>query len=315
MRGFALLALVALLLPLVPASGSSAGVQDYVVTADGESAHGRLALPAGEPKGLVVLLHGYNHDADDHDAHLAHLADEGFVAVAMDYRGAHDGFPLLAGAHDTEAATRDLLARFGFEHATMYSVSMGTAVAGIVLADMPGVFDVWVDNEGLAMLHETWAGASALEPTGNPTAVTARAAIESECGGTPATAPEAYLLRSAAVRASEFRGLKAVILLHDTNDGLVPHNQGREMEAALAAQGIPTDFYTVLRGEPGHEGTSLTGYAGLNVDGLAGHGTEDDDAQAMTWISFAILDQVVTGAYELPTAHGQFVVDRDLGML
>jgi len=314
MRGLAFVAL--LLLPLVPTHASGAGgVQDYFVVADGESAHGRLALPDGAPRGLVVLLHGYDHDADDHDAHLAHLAAQGFVAVAMDYRGAHDGFPLLAGAHDTEAATSDLMARYRFAHATLFSVSMGTAVAGIVLADMPDVFDVWVDSEGLAMLHETWAGASALSPSGNPTAVTAKAAIEAECGGNPAQAPQAYAQRSAALRAPEFRGLRAAILIHDLNDGLVPHDQGREMEAALAAIGVPTDFYTVVRGEPGHEGTTLTGYAGQNVDGLAGHGTEDDDAQAMTQVAFRILDDVVNGAYPLPTGHGQFVTDRDFGML
>ncbi|MEA3201018.1 MAG: hypothetical protein QOE90_2446 [Thermoplasmata archaeon] len=299
-----------LLVPALHAGAPAAGVSDYFVG----GAHGRLAVPVGAPLGLVVIAHGYAHQAVDHDAHLQRLADEGYVAVAMDF-GPASAFPLRAGADQTEAATRDLLATYGFDHAILYSVSMGTAVAGMVLADMPGVFTYWVDNEGLAMLHETWAGATALSPSGNPTAVTAKAAIEEECGGTPATAETAYLERSAAVRAPEFVGLKGVILLHDTNDGLVPTNQGREMEAALAAVGIPTDDYQVLRGEPGHEGTSLTGYAGVQVDGMAGHGNESDDTQAMTALSFHLLDALVTGRYGVPEGHREYVVDRDLGTL
>jgi hypothetical protein len=309
---------LALLLPVLATAGPAAApgaAADYFVASDGETAHGRVALPAGDARGLIVIAHGYGHQAADHDKHLEDLAALGFVAVAMDYRGAQDGFPLLAGAHDTEAATRDFLARFGLDHATLYSVSMGTAVAGIVLADMPGVFSWWVDSEGLSMLHETWAGATALSPSGNPTAVRAKAAIEEECGGTPATAAPAYLARSAAALAPRFSGLQGAILVHDVNDGLVPHDQGREMEAALVAIGVPTDFYTVLRGDVGHEGTTLTGYAGVNADGLAGHGNESNDTQAMTAISFRLLKDLVTGAYGPPSGHGQFVVDRDLGTL
>lgn len=304
-----------LVLPALGAADAPApGVSDFFVDVDGASAHGRIAVPDGAAKGLVVVVHGYSHQAVDHDAHLARLAALGYVAVAMDF-GPKAEFPLLAGAHQTEAATDALLAQYGFQHAILYSVSMGTAVAGIVLAERPGVFEYWVSNEGLAMLHETWAGATALSPSGNPTALKAKSAIEAECGGTPAEAPLAYAARSAALRAPEFRGLKGAVLLHDSNDGLVPTNQGRELEAALAAVGVPTDYYQVLRGQPGHEGTSMTGYGSLQVDGMAGHGDESDDAQAMTALSFAVLEDILAGTYELPQGHREFVVDRDLGTL
>jgi len=318
MKGLAGAFVALLLLTTLPTPipAQAAGeVSDYTITVDGQTAHGLVATPAGTPLGLVVVAHGYTHTAESHRGHLSELAARGFVAVAMDYRGDIDGFPLSAGAADTMAATGDLAATFGFDAGILYSVSMGTAVAGIVLAEMPGFFTYWVDNEGLAMLHETWAGASALEGSGNPTAVNAKHGIEAETGGTPATHLEAYLARSAVYRAAEFAGLQGVILTHGLNDGLVPYNQGREMQAALAAQGIATDFYTAIRGNEGGEGTTLTGYGGVNVDGVAGHGTESNDAHTLTALSFDLLYRLVEGDASVVPAGREVVVDRDFGVL
>src|SRR5581483_43279 len=277
MRALAIAGLaLALLAPTLAAGGGAppcaSSVGDLVVG----SAHGRIATPCGAPRGLVVILHGYGHQAADHDAHLARLAELGFVAFAMDYSGPVDGFPLRAGALDTEAALAQVRGEWGFSHGVLFSVSMGTAVASMVLADEHGFFTAWVDSEGLSQLAETWAEATALAPA-NGFAKLAAQRIQEECGGSPAVAPGCYHERSAALRAYAFEGLQEAILLHDVNDGLVPYNQGREMEAALAARGVPTEFYTVLRGEAGHEGTTLTSYGGENVDGLAGHGDEGDD--------------------------------------
>lgn len=315
-RSAASLVILMALSLLQPVHGSEAPlVEDYWVSVEGEQAHGLVARPLGEPTAFVVILHGYTHQAESHRGHLEALAERGALAIAMDYRGPVEGFPLAHGAAETDAAIADLADGQDFPLKVLYSVSMGTAVAGMVLADTPGFFDYWVDNEGLAMLHETWAGASALVGTGNPTAVNAKAGIEAECGGTPADAPDAYVQRSAALRAPEFVGLKGAILVHGLNDGLVPHNQGREMQAALHAIGVPTDFYTTLRGHVGGEGTTLTGYAGGNVDGLSGHGTESDDFHTTTALSFALLYDLVEGdASVLPTGR-EVVTDRDLGTL
>lgn len=256
-------------------------------------ATGHAAFPEGAPRGLVVIAHGYGHTSTSHLAHLSRIAEDGYVAVAMDFRGT--GFPLRAGADDTIAATRDLLASHPTDLVVLYSVSMGTTVAGMVLAEMPDVFDYWVDNEGLAMLHETWAGATALAPSGNAFAVQAAADIEAECGGTPVDAPACYLERSAATRASEFVGLKGAILTHGLNDGLVPYDQGREMAAALRATGVPVEFHTVTTSAPGGEGTTVTGYTPAGGMGLAGHGTESNDAHALTALSFALLHEILGG--------------------
>lgn len=308
-----LLLALPLALPLAPAQAEAgATVADYWVDVGGEDAHGLLALPDGEPRGLVVVMRGYGHSAESHRGHLRHLAEQGFVAVAMDFRGS--GFPLRAGADDTLAATRDLLAAHpGIEDVTLYSVSMGTAAASMVLAEGDGLYDLWVVNEGLSMLHETWTGATALSPSGNPTALRARQDIEDECGGAPAQAPACYVERSAALRAHEYGSLKGAVLAHGLNDGLVPYDQGRELVAALRAAGISSDFYTVAGCEPGGEGTSITGYTPLGGMGVAGHGTESDDSHCLTALSFALLDEVVNG--RLVPSGQERVVDRHAGTL
>lgn len=309
MRRLGLLALLLPLATLQPAAHAATAAQDYVVAVNGAEAHGLLALPDGEVKGIVVLLHGYGHKAESHRGHLERLASLGHVAVAMDYRG--EGFALRAGADDSIAATRDLVQRYPGEPLVLYSVSMGTAVAGMVLAELP-VFDYWVNNEGLADLPELHTEASLLAPA-NAYAAKAVADMDAECGGKPAQQPACYRDRSAALRAAEFRNLKGVVLAHGLNDGLVPYDQGREMQAALNAAGIPNDYHTVLRGNPGGEGTTITGYAGHNVDGLAGHGTESNDAHALTALSFALLERVLDGS--LVPSGREFVEDRGLGTL
>ena len=309
---------------LLPAQGAAptppATVTDYWVASEGGApAHGlATALPAGAaPTTFVVILHGYGHQAESHRAYMETLAARGVLAVAMDYRGPQDGFPLAAGAADTVAAVQDLLARHpSVEDVYLYSVSMGTAVSPMVVTQLPGVFDAWVIGEGLSALAETWAGATALKPSGNPTAVRAASAIEQETGGTPATAPAEYVKRSAAYRVGEFVGFeKGVILTHGLNDGLVPYDQGREMAAALRAHGFTADFYTVVRGDAGQEGTTITGYTPLGGLGFAGHGTESVRSHTLTGLTLGLLDRLVDGDASVLPANREVVKDGGAGTL
>lgn len=288
------LALALLLAPVVPATGGGT-VADLTLSVDGESAYGLLATPAGPAKGLVVILHGYGHQAESHRGHLQHLADQGWGAVAMDYRGPVEGFPLSHGAADSIAGMRHARVTLALddEPTYLYSVSMGTAVAALFLPQVAGEITAWVDNEGLAMLAETWAEAVAVSPAIEFGRV-ASLAIQNETGGTPAEAPEAYVARSAALRAHEF-GLEAAILAHGLNDGLVPYDQGREMATALRAAGVRTDFHTFVDCAPGSEGTTITGHATLGGQGLCGHGTESLDGHTLTRESFRLLDELLSG--------------------
>ncbi|MFA5860347.1 MAG: hypothetical protein WDA16_01495 [Candidatus Thermoplasmatota archaeon] len=313
MRLLAALPAVLLVLAALPHVGAST-TSEVLLDVGGVLAHGVQALPAGECRGIVVVAHGYGHNAVEHTGHLTHLADEGFAAIAMDYSGPLDGFPLGAGIRDTIAAADHLRAQCPGGPAYLYSVSMGTAVAGPVLASMPNFFSIWVDSEGLSQLAETWAEATALSP-GNAFAKTASDAIVAECHGTPAERPACYHERSAALRASEFVGLQGVVLAHALNDGLVPYNQGREMQAALNAQGIKNDFFTVVRDTNGGTGTTLTGYGSHDLDnGFTGHGTESVDTDTMTALTFGLLDQVVMGTYG-QIGGGETVLESDVGMV
>lgn len=304
MRALALAAALLLAVPLAPANAPDPLVSDYSVEVEpGVFADGLVGRPVGEPTAFVLILHGYGHKAEIHRGHLQRLAAQGYLAVAMDYRG--EGFALATGAADSIAATRDLR---GDLPAYLYSVSMGTAPAGMVLAELPGVFEYWVDNEGLSDLAEIWAGATVLAPA-NAFAAKARDDIERECGGTPAQEPACYAERSAMTRAVEFEGLRGVVLTHGLNDGLVPYDQGRKMQAALAATGVPTEFYTYARCAAGQEGTTLTGYTPLGGQGVAGHGTESNDAHCLTGLSFRLLDDVIAG--RLAIDGGEHVVDGD----
>lgn len=296
-------------LPGAPAAGSSL-VSDIELTVQGEPAHGLIGVPQGAAAGIVVVLHGYGHVAESHRAHLQHLAEQGYLGIAMDYRGG-PGMHLGAGAADSCAALDHLQTLAPGKTAYLYSVSMGGAVAGMVLATCPE-FAYWVDNEGMTSITETWAEASALAGA-NAYAANAKRDIEAECGGIPAQAPGCYVSRHALTRVPEFTGLAGVVLTHGLNDGLVPYDQGREMVGALRAHGIPSEFYTVVRSGAGAEGTTISGYSPAGGLGLAGHGTESNDAHALTALSFGLLDEILAGT--LVPADAEHVVDSELGTL
>lgn len=312
LSAFAVLLLVVAVLP--PSAPALPDVMAVTLTVDGEAAHGLVAFPSGPCSGVAVIAHGLGHTASSHTTHLANLAGHGLVAIAMDYRGPQAGFPLANGAADTIAATHFAKANCPGKPAYFYSVSMGTAVAALVLPQIAQEFDYWVNNEGLANLFESWSEARAVCPA-VAFACPISVSIEHETGGTPVEQPEAFAARSAALRAHEMTALKGVILTHGLNDGMVPYNQGREMVTALRAAGIPSDFYTVVRGEPGGEGTTLTGHASHSLDnGFAGHGTESNDAHTLTALSFSLFTQIATGHYGQPS-NAEFVVDGTLGTL
>lgn len=309
-----LVVLALVLLQALPAEAEGApAVADLVLRVDGEEARGLLAVPSGEPQGVVLVLHGYGHFAESHRGHLAAIAELGFVAAAMDYRGGA-GMQLGTGAADSCAALAHMQTLAPRTPAYLYSVSMGSAVAGMVLAQCPA-FTYWVNNEGMTSITETWAEATLLAPA-NAYAAQAVADIERECGGTPATSAACYAERHALLRVGEFTGLRGIVQTHGVNDGLVPYDQGREMATATRAVGIPTEFFTVVGCAAGREGTTITGYApagGLGGAGLAGHGTESNDEHCLTALSFGLLHDVLVG--DLVPTDSEHVVDGTIGTL
>ena len=75
-------------------------------------------------------------------------------------------------------------------------------------------------------------------------------------------------------------GVGGIVVIHGLDDGLVPHNQSRELVGLTREAGIPTEMITIgRRDEDSERETTITGYAAGAVypdyvSPLAGHASE-----------------------------------------
>jgi len=281
-----------------------------ITTVDGTELTGCLARPKGNKHridDLVVFAHGNGHAVQDAwRRHTWEVASHGAAAIAVNYRD-NFGFPTHQGAEDLIATTTWAQQRFrGLERTILFGVSMGGATSGTALtkaADVaPGMFDLWFTVEGVSVLLETWAEATAAEPA-------IGAAIERDAGGTPADVPDRYVEGSPALNADRMvaAGLQGAVVVHAPWDGRVPYWQGREMAAALLAAGLPTEFHTVVRGDGGPAGSDSTPFglvptAGGDLEdandqtlGLAGHASERDPNHPVMRTALDRLLEVLAG--------------------
>ncbi|MFN2543995.1 MAG: alpha/beta hydrolase family protein [Actinomycetota bacterium] len=290
---------------------------------------GLYAKPAGVPKQLVVFDHGYGKSATAYWAgHLREAADHGALAVAVDYRGIgpapdYRGWNVSAGAADSIKAAKTFLRICpSLKQVFLLGVSMGGNASGLAVAsgakrtDGTPLFDYWVDIEGATNVTETYNEASAVAPSGNAYATRAKEDIENEMGGTFEEVPDRYLEESVVTRGADIAasGVKGVILVHGLGDGLVPYDQSRELESALVANDVPTDFFTVgTRGE-GEPGTTLDGYVPVDhVSPFAGHGGEESTTQLVITTGFDQLWSLMAGTTAIGP-HREFFVDGDTGL-
>lgn len=274
-----------------------------------------------KPTKLVVFCHGLGQTVEGAwAAHIRRTVRPDVAVVATNYRD-NLRFPLLRGAQDTIAATLMAKERFpSIEQVYLLGVSMGGAVSGIAIAESvhavpegDPLFDYWVDVEGLSNVVEAYGEAAVALPQ-------VAADLEDETGGTPLSQPAAYQRRSPALRGLDLRaaGLKAAVVIHAVNDGLVVYNNGREMADALVAAAIPTQFFTVLRNADGQtSGTTGTGFFSsvLGIDdpndatNLAGHGFEGDLGHPVIRTGFEQLELMLRGDYDDVTPYLEHVVD------
>lgn len=293
------------------------------VEVDGEDAHGLVAYPRQAPTGLVVFAHGYGHTSESWRHHLTRTArDHGVIALAMDYRGteilpAEDpdelpssrGWQVAEGAQDSIVAAQRFEARCpSIEHIVVYGVSMGgntaglAAAAGAERADGSPLFDHLVAIEPAVNVIETYQGARALGVSGNTFAVHATEDIERQMGGTFEEVPDAYLERTVVARADDIAasGIRGVVLVHGVDDGLVPYDQSRELQAALRAVDVPVELHTVLtRGPDSEAGTTATGTVlgttGIYESPFAGHASEASTTHTVGVTGFEVLASLFDG--------------------
>lgn len=305
---------------------------------------GKIAYPAADPTALAVFAHGYGHTSTSWVGHMQRAADAGAVAVTMDYRGTYTdgagnvrGWFVQEGADDMIAVATEILAACpSIEKTILFGVSMGGASSGLALtrgAQKPDgslvpLFDHWIAAEPAANVTETYLEATAVSPA-NAFAGLAKADIEQEMGGTLAERPEAYLAGTVVARARDIAltGLNGAYVIHGLDDGLVPHNQGRELATALRGVGIATEFLTVARrnatGNPDHEGgTTLTEnvgkplFAGIGLgqypEPLAGHGTESSQTHIVIQTGLDIVLDLIAGTRE-HAGNAEWLVDGEAG--
>jgi hypothetical protein len=111
-------------------------------------------------------------------------------------------------------------------------------------------------------------------------------------------------------------GIRGVVLVHGLDDGLVPTNQSREMQAAMRAVGVPTELYTVVtRGPDSESGSTLTGAVlggtGVYESPFAGHASETSTTHTVNVTGFEVLAKVLDGA---DVGCGEYVVDGVTGI-
>jgi hypothetical protein len=252
-------------------SGEPSAVQKLEITVAGTPTYGYYSVPAGTPKGVVVVGHGYPQTAQSMVPLLPGMAErDGVIAVAMDYRGTIDlegptgttsrGWRVAEGAVDSIAAVKlfEATCQAGNPRFvnTAFGISMGGNMTGLAVsqnakrADNTGLFDYWFDVSGVTNPIETYADATviSLAPLGSIQTIgkNAKADIEAEMGGLPLLALPTYLDRSPVLKASAMKasGLKGVVIAHGVLDGEVTSDQSDAMLAALVLAGVPTDFYT-----------------------------------------------------------------------
>ncbi len=324
--------------PSASCGAGAAGVtmDTIIISSGGETLYGCYAYAASGKSAvstLVVFVHGLGWTMQaGWTQHMIEIvsAHSGAAVVGVNFRD-NFGFPTLQGAEDTVRATQfaraDLAAAGAVIDSTiMYAVSMGAAIGGTAIHIAPGMnggeglYDHWIDVEGVSMVAETWAEARAVG-FGIPFAKAAADGIERDAGGSPLEVPDAYVLRSPALNAEAMKaaGLRSAVVVHAVNDGLVPYDQGREMANAFARVGVPVEMYTILRGASDHtSGTTPTGHAGQpaldpneQMLHFAGHASEGDGAHIVMRTGLDRLHALLTGSGVVGVS--EHLVDADLG--
>jgi len=310
--------------PKLPCTGNPASTARL----DVGSTYGFYALPAKKPVGIVMYDHGYGHNAEDWREHLSQTAQrDGVIAIAMNYTA--DEGTTRRGWRVAEGAAASIAATKAFEQAcpfvktiVAYGISMGGNTSGLAAAshatrhDGRPLFDYWWDIEGATNVIETYAGARALAVTGNAFAVGAQQDIEAEMGGPIEAQPQAYADHAVVSHAEDIKasGIKGVVMVHGVGDGLVPHDQSREMQARLRQVGIPVEFFSaVTHGHDSEAGTTLDGYLPVPHDSpFAGHGSETSNTQLVIKTGFDRLASYFSSG-NAPSCR-EYVIDGTTGV-
>ena len=316
----------------LPCSGDPAAVQQLNITVAGTPTFGYYALPAGAPKGIVVVGHGYGGTALGQSSLISGIAQrDGVIAVAMDYRGQNDltptssrGWRVKEGAEDSIAAAKQFEQDCGpLGPIVPFGISMGGNMTGLAAAshatraDGSPLFDYWFDVSGVTNPLEIYLDATAISlvPLGGiqQTGINGKAALEEEFGN-PILSLSNYTDNSPLFLANQMKtsGIKGVVIAHGVLDGEVTSDQSVQMLTTLLLNGVPTDISAVVTKTPGTP-------SGLTLDGdllglvpgyespFAGH-----VSQLVMNTALAKLDRLYQDG-QAPTGNHATIVDGNAG--
>jgi|GEM_PF-293499 len=277
--------------------------QDLLLTVDGEPATGLLYTPNNAngdfvPTQLLTFSHGHGEQAADFDYVLSALAERtGAVIVAMDYRNAPgngDGdYNLWRGYRDTTAATEWALAQFpSIETSDIWGWSMGGWMSGLSVAYRPELYRHWIASFPGVNAWGAWALFGGLEQV--IADFDDQQELENETGCSFVDCPNEYFKRTPSLLASRMEPERAIIL-HSLFDSVSPYQQGREMHAALVANGVPTSFYSFFS-EPN----------GAGQPGPVGHGHNTAVARE----SVDVVERILAGVEPSAAQHFEYAIDE-----
>jgi hypothetical protein len=119
-------------------------------------------------------------------------------------------------------------------------------------------------------------------------------------GGTFEEKSSVYAERTIVNRTQDIAasGIKGVYIAHGVVDGLVTHDEGRQLQVLLRAQGVPVDEDAFLtRSKTSEAGTTLDGYAPVPHDSpFAGHASEVSTTHDVGAAGFAALERLFKGS-------------------
>jgi len=225
--------------PRIEIGGAVQGSQIQVVrlqsSYDRTSQRAMIQKPAGyvpgAPVPLVLAFHGWGgRDFDALKPLAAACSARGWLLAAPDTRNSAAHTPSKAVQRDVLDLMKYMTAspEYAVDTSRVYLVgnSMGGMMAAVIAAKYPDRFAGLVENKGPMRLDswfyemEEWR----------------RAVLYSELNGTPNTTPFSYERVSATMFAPNLRYIPTLII-HGTQDTVVPYHHATDLESAMVASG------------------------------------------------------------------------------
>lgn len=212
----------------------------WVPSTDGVQLEAHLAIPEEDSRAAVLFLHGFPSGevwADRMGADLPELADRsaeqmGWTALAIRFRGCGTStgdFSLQGWLDDVRAAVDFIHQRHGPDRIWVCGFGTGGAVGliaaaedprivGVAVAGSPADFDDWAANPNRLMAHAKRVGA-----------------ISSAAFPPDVDQWKAQLQKIRAVESAEVLPPRPLLVIHGTEDELVPHFDARLLADAHGA--------------------------------------------------------------------------------